>query len=61
MLTKLLIYLFVYPISLCIEIVAAGFIVDWFTKKHKLGNILVVIGVSLFLLFSTFPFPNYIL
>lgn len=61
MLAKLLIFLFVYPIPLCIEIIAAGFFVDWFTKKHKLGKILVVIGASLFLLFSTFPFPNYIL
>ena len=61
MLTKLLIYLFVYPVPLCIEIIAAGFFVDWFTKKHKLGKILVIIGAAFFLLFSTFPFPNYLL
>ncbi|HJW87422.1 MAG TPA: ElyC/SanA/YdcF family protein [Candidatus Brocadiaceae bacterium] len=61
MLTKLLIYLFVYPVSLCIEIIAAGFFVDWFTKKHKLGKLLVIVGAVFFLLFSTFPFPNFLL
>lgn len=61
MLTKLLICLFVYPVPLCIEIIAAGFFVDWFTKKHKLGKILIIVGAALFLLFSTFPFPNYLL
>ncbi len=61
MLTKLLIYLFAYPVPLCIEIIAAGFFVDWFTKRHKLGKILVIAGAAFFLIFSTFPFPNYLL
>lgn len=61
MLTKLLIYLFVYPVPLCIEIIATGFFVDWFTKRHKLGKILVIIGTAFFILLSTFPFPNYLL
>lgn len=61
MLTKLLIFLFVYPVPLCIEIIAAGFFINWFTKKHKLGKILVIAGAVFFLLFSTFPFPNYLL
>ena len=61
MLTKLLIYLLVYPVPHCIEIIAAGFFIDWFTKKHTLGKILVVIGAAFFILLSTFPFPNYLL
>lgn len=58
---KLLVYFLLYPVTLCIEIIGIGFLIDWFTKKHKLGNILVLIGAGFFILFSTFPFPNFLL
>lgn len=58
---KLLIYFLLYPVTLCIEIIAIGISIDWFTKKHKLGKTLVLIGAGFFILFSTFPFPNFLL
>ena len=58
---KSLIYHLFFPVSLCIEILLAGFIILWFLKKKRLGNIFLISGVILLVLFSTYSFPSYLL
>ena len=60
-LLKWLLYLFFFPISLCIEILIAGILVSWLTNKKRLGNIFIISGVILLVLFSTYSFPSYLL
>src|SRR3990170_1281637 len=60
-LLKWLLYLVFFPVSLCIEILIAGFLVSCFTNKKKLGNIFIISGLILLVLFSTYFVPSFLL
>lgn len=58
---KSLIYHLIFPVSLCIELLLAGVFILWFLKKKRLGNILIISGLILLVLFSTYSFPSFLL
>ena len=57
---KYLIFLF-FPTQILIEIFLAGLILIWFTKKQRLGKILIAVGFFLFVFFNSAPFSNFLL
>ncbi|MGB9488546.1 MAG: hypothetical protein WCD04_20825 [Terriglobia bacterium] len=46
------------PIPLCIEVLLAGLLLLWFTRKQKAGRIVVTFAAVLLLLFSSHFFPS---
>lgn len=50
-----------FPAFLCIGIIILGILIDWLTKKQRLGKRLVLVGAIFFVLFSTCPLPNFLL
>jgi len=50
-----------FPVSLCIIILAFGLSLLWFTKKQRFGKLAITIGFILLVLFSTYPFSYAIL
>ena len=53
--------LLVYPLSLCFEILLFGLFLLWFTRKQKIGKIIVSISVFLLTLFSYGAISNTLL
>lgn len=49
------------PVSLCLEVLIAGLIVLWFTKKQKAGKILATLGAAMLLLLSNGAFAGLLL
>jgi len=58
---KSIIYYLVFPVSICIELLSAGIFVLWFLSKKRLGNVLIISGLILLVLFSTYYFPSFML
>jgi uncharacterized SAM-binding protein YcdF (DUF218 family) len=52
---------FFFPLPVCIEILLAGLFLLWFTRKQKMGRILVTTGTLLLLLFSYSAFSDHLL
>ena len=46
------------PVPLCLEILLTGLVLLWFTRRQKLGKIVVSIGVILFATLSYDAIPN---
>jgi uncharacterized SAM-binding protein YcdF (DUF218 family) len=41
-----------YPVPLCLEILALGLLLLWFTKRQRAGKVVVTVGVGLLAFFS---------
>jgi uncharacterized SAM-binding protein YcdF (DUF218 family) len=52
-LLKKIVSLFLYPYSLCLEILILGLFFLWATRRPRLGKILVTLGTGLLILLST--------
>lgn len=51
----------VFPLSLCVELLFAGLILVWFTRKQKAGKLLVTAGAVLLTALSYGPIPRLLL
>ncbi|MBW1698681.1 MAG: envelope biogenesis factor ElyC [Deltaproteobacteria bacterium] len=49
------------PVSLCLELLLAGLVLLWFTRRQKAGKILVLMGVILLAALSYSPLPETLL
>ncbi|MDM8523168.1 envelope biogenesis factor ElyC [Desulfococcaceae bacterium HSG8] len=58
---KKIISLFIYPMPLCFGISFAGLYLLWFTKKQRLGKILISTGICALFLMSSGPVSYFIL
>lgn len=50
-----------FPVPICIEILLVGLFALWCTRKQKAGKIFITVGVILLILFSSYPFPRFML
>ena len=41
-----------YPLSLCLIILVVGLLFIWFTRKQRIGKVIVSMGVGILLIFS---------
>jgi len=60
-LLKKIIFPLFLPVPLCLEILLAGLVLSWFTRRQKLGKIVVSIGVILLATLSYDAIPNNLL
>jgi len=58
---KKIITLAIYPLSLCLTALVVGLFFIWFTRKQKLGKIIVTIGVVVLIFFSYGFLSNHLL
>ncbi len=58
---KKIITLAIYPLSLCLTALVVGLFFIWFTRRQKLGKIIVTIGVVVLIFFSYGFFSNHLL
>ena len=56
---RLVAWLFL-PLSICLELLVVGLLLLWFTRRQRLGKILVTTGASLLVLFSFGPFDSFL-
>ena len=49
------------PLSLCLELLLVGLFLLWFTRKQKLGKIIVSLGIILLMIFSYGIFSDILL
>jgi len=49
------------PLSLCLEFLFVGLFLLWFTRKQRIGKMLVCVGIVLLILFSYPPLPDLFL
>jgi uncharacterized SAM-binding protein YcdF (DUF218 family) len=52
---------FLFPVPLCLEIMLVGLLFLWFTRKQKLGKVLVTLGVALLAVLSYESFSAMLL
>ena len=50
-----------FPVPLCLEILLLGLLLLWFTRKQKIGKIIVSLGVILFATLSYNAVSNVLL
>jgi uncharacterized SAM-binding protein YcdF (DUF218 family) len=47
---------FLLPLTICLGLLAVGLLLLWFTRRQRLGKVLVTTGAALLVLFSSGPF-----
>lgn len=50
-----------FPLPLCLELLAAGLLLLWFTGWRNLGRVLVTVGFALLVLFGSNAFSDHLL
>lgn len=60
-LLKKIISPFLFPVPLCLEILLLGLFLLWFTRKQKIGRMVVSMGVVLLVILSYGLFSNILL